>query len=242
MKPGLLEEIRSRGHWRVNLRPQEIDALDSLTLRECLDQVQRADVSLRGWNYPHVPSRDDENTGVDRHGTFIEAWVDWMSHREFWRMYTSTQFVHYRAINEDWLEREHWGVSQRVVAAQRNGPTLGIVTNLWEIAEVCEFATRLHQQGKMYRSGVEMTIQVRQGTELEGQGRTLRADESGRFPLSASYQNMAAVVEFRKVLSPADLAEPKATALEAAQYIFDKFGWTPSRDVLTRDIEALYRL
>jgi hypothetical protein len=121
-----------------------------LSLEQCLQAVQVAEVSLRGWNYPHFPRREGEDTGFERKGTFVEAWIDWMSHREFWRMYTGSQFLHYRAVNEDWREREHWGGDDRAEVGREAGPVLGIINNLWQIAEVFEFLTHLHQKVGLY--------------------------------------------------------------------------------------------
>lgn len=216
--------------------------MDSLSLGQCQQAIQVAEVSLRGWNYPHFPRREGEDTGFEREGTFIEAWIDWMSHREFWRMYTSSQFLHYRAINEDWLERERWGADAHVGVGSETGPVLGITNSLWQIAEIFEFVSRLQQKAGLYSQGVDVSIQLHQGSSLKGQGRALRADDPGRFPFGYDRRTGALVLEFRRQLSPADLAEPKVQAIKAAQYLFDKFGWTPSADLLQRDIETLYNL
>lgn len=242
MREDVLQDIRSRGYWRVNFRPVDIDALDSLSLERCQRAVQVAEVSLRGWNYPHFPRREGEDTGFERKGTFIEAWTDWMSHREFWRMYTSSQFLHYRAINEDWREREQWGGDVRVAASHGTDPVLGIINNLWLVAEVFEFLSRLHQKAGLYSQGVDVSLQLHQGFSLSEQGRVLWADDPGRFPLGYGRRSNAPVLEYRRRLSPGDTAQPKNQAIRATQYLFDKFGWSPSAELLQRDIETLYIL
>src|ERR1043166_6582061 len=94
------KKIRSRGYWRVVIRPSSFIA-ERARLRD-LEQIARDTVvQLRGWDYPHFP-RD----GVTRGNDFIEALTDsgWIQHIELWRLYQSGQFVHLFAMREDWLE------------------------------------------------------------------------------------------------------------------------------------------
>lgn len=227
----------------MNFRPVAVQDLDLLDLNGCVSSVRTADVSLRGWNYPHVPSRNDDRSGVINVGSYVEAWTDWMSHRELWRMYTSTQFLHYRAVNEDWLDRERGGIPADITAAQRrHGATLGIISCLWHLAEVFEFVARLHQTAALYRSGAAVVIELHQGNQLLGQPRTLRADERGRVPLSSDYTNYASLLSYQVALNPVSIDDAKAHALDAAQHFLGKFGWTPKRDLLATDLDRLYQL
>lgn len=62
MKEGLLERIQAGGHWRVNARPLQPIA-ERLSLGDCLRVVEAARVSIRGWDYPHISHRQDEQGG-----------------------------------------------------------------------------------------------------------------------------------------------------------------------------------
>src|ERR1044072_2223475 len=76
------KKIRSRGYWRVFIRPSSFIA-ERARLRD-LEQIARDTVvQLRGWDYPHFP-RD----GFRRENDFIEALTDsgWIQHIELWRL------------------------------------------------------------------------------------------------------------------------------------------------------------
>ena len=88
MKAGLLDKIQSFGHWRVNLRP--ITPLDpQLTFQQCLELVRDNAVSIRGWDFPHVSNRQDDEGGWSRGDGFHENWCNWYGFYEFWHMYKS---------------------------------------------------------------------------------------------------------------------------------------------------------
>ena len=94
MKEGLLEKIKSRGYWRVNIQPLTATIrLD--TLQKCREVVDKSSVELRGWDFPHIPRKNDQTTGGAPVGSYYEGWVDWENYKEFWRMYKSGQFFHF---------------------------------------------------------------------------------------------------------------------------------------------------
>ncbi len=241
MNPSLIEEITSRGYWRINFRPLDPAALGSLSLQRCQQVVRDAEVQLRGWYYPHVPTREDEGSGIRLLGNYVEAWTDWMAHREFWRMYESSQFLHYRAVQEDWRERDAWfGQDPNRHGEPITGPVLGVINNLWLFVEVFEFLSRLHQQSSLYEAGANVTLELHRGGL--GTARTLWIDQAGRLAFLPAKSNGADVLRVGRSYSPAEIAEPKDRALETAEAIFGKFGWTPSADQLIKDIDSLYQL
>ena len=86
MKDGLIEKIKSRGYWRVNFQPiTAVVRLDSI--QKCKEIIEKNNVNLRGWDFPHIPSRNDETTGFAPAGNYYEGWTDWSNYKEFWRMY-----------------------------------------------------------------------------------------------------------------------------------------------------------
>jgi len=102
MKDKLIERIRAVGHWRINLRP--LRPLDErLSFRQCQEVVEQNRVSIRGWDYPHISYRQDEQGALERGDQFVESWCDWNEQLEFWRMYRSGQFLSYNALSEDFL-------------------------------------------------------------------------------------------------------------------------------------------
>ena len=98
----LLNKIKSRGYWMVEIRPTKFDKLRIPTLSKAQEIIQSCIVTLRGWDYPHLSHRDTERTqGVN----WVASWADFMGHLEYWRFYQSTQFLHLFSIREATEER-----------------------------------------------------------------------------------------------------------------------------------------
>src|ERR1035441_3490152 len=109
MNKPILDKIKSRGYWRINFEPLVYEQ-KLKTLGECKDIIEKSQVELRGWNYPHFPRRTGTDVGLESGDKFYEGWIDWFNHIEFWRMYQSGQFLHYFAVREDWSESDGWGI------------------------------------------------------------------------------------------------------------------------------------
>ena len=236
MPQQLVDSIRSRGYWRINFRPTRPDPDAPVTLDRCFSLVNANSVSLRGWDYPHIPHRQGTDTAVERHDSFVEGWTDWYDHREFWRMYASTQFLHYRALYEDWPER---GMHRNPAGVGRpEQPTLGVTSNLWLIAEVFEFLSRLTGSAAMYRAGVDVSIGLISGST----GRLLAIEDQRRMPFAYDRVTHAQRIVWERTLSPSQTAEPRKLAQLTAERLFDRFGWTPAAGQLTSEIDNLYAL
>jgi hypothetical protein len=230
------DEIKSRGYWRINFRPLALPSPE-LTLVQAQEVVERSTVSLRGWDYPHIPRRTGDDTGIDHLENCVQNWVDWQDHREFWRMYTSSQFLHYRAIHEDWRERSRWAERPptrwgRVL----EGPVLAVLGNIWVIAEIFEFLARLVRSG-LYADGVEVTVQL-----MNTRGRLLYIEETARTPFSYDRSTQAESITYQVTMSAMDTQDPKVQTATAVNYIFDRFHWIPNAEQLAKDIEELYQL
>lgn len=220
-----LAEIRSRGHWRVNLRPvSPSDQLDSVA--GARHAVVKATVSLRGWDFPHMPHDrgDGDNTAVlDK---CFEASTAWGDKRELWRIYQSSQFVHYKGVRTDWLERPN----------PYPANVLGVVDNLWHIAETFEFAHRLILWG-FYQHGLQVSIGLRNTA-----GRRLYFDDDRPAETHSPRQTARHKIEFQEEFAAQQLDDPKSLAVRAGVYIYDKFGWDPPKDTVGSVVDELYGL
>jgi hypothetical protein len=68
------------------------------------------------------------------------------SDHETWRLYQSGQFVLFRGFREDWMKEDSWFPSHQRPAIEP-GTRLGILTSLYQLSEIYEFAARLSQTG-----------------------------------------------------------------------------------------------
>ena len=89
-------------HWRVNLRPSEYLPELIPTLSQCFEIIQQTKVHLRGWDYPHLSTRNTERASGSN---WIASWTPFMNHNEYWRFYQSGQFLHLFSVREITEER-----------------------------------------------------------------------------------------------------------------------------------------
>jgi hypothetical protein len=237
MKKELLDKIKTYGYWRINFEPL-VDSQKFKTLVGCREAVVNNSVSLRGWDYPHIPRRMDDDDGMAAGKNYYEGWTDWWNHIEFWRMYQSGQFLHYFAVHEDWLELEGWdGLLGRAQKKPAVKPleVLNVVGGVtYQITEVFQFLSRLAAAG-VYDEGVRVSITV-----YKTEGRRLWTGDSNRH-LWGEYKAHVEDIEFKKEFTRDEiLANPKGCALEAILYVLTLFNWdNPSTDVINRDQETL---
>lgn len=224
MQEGLLEKITAMGYWRVNIRPlQLIDPL--LSLQECSEKVTKASVSLRGWDYPHI-QRNNEHGGTANVGTYVENWCDWYVHSEFWRMYRSGQFLHYKALWEDMPHDDQ----------RPQGTLLSVVGAVYTITEIVEFLKRLYHGG-LYKEGVLLSI-----TLGNSAGRHLWINDVNRLPFLDAKRTEAQELLITRELTVDELEQdPKLIALAILLELFDHFGWAPEPSLIQNDQESLYK-
>jgi hypothetical protein len=231
MKEGLIEKITSRGYWRINFRPKRYED-GSLPLPTCKEAVEKSSVQFRGWDYPHVSSRNDDQGGLLPCGEYYEGWVDWWNHIEFWRMYKSAQFLHYLALREDWYEASDWDAER----AQKVKPltSLGVTGTIYQITEIFEFAFRLARFG-LYNGGMMIDIRLE-----NTKGRALWIDDPRRMPFSYPRQTGASSIQVKRELSADDLINADHNAsLEALIEVLEHFEWSPSKDLISSQQEQV---
>lgn len=221
MKDGLFEKIRSVGHWRVNFRPaMPLDP--QLSFQQCFELVRDNAVSIRGWDYPHLSNRQDNEGGSSRGNNFFENWCDWWGFYEFWRMYKSGQFLSYNALREDTKEEGRVG-------------TLSILGTIYTMTEFVEFAYRLHRAGP-YSEGIGLSIELRNTA-----GRILEVGPS-RMPFFERKETTSEMIILERQISVDQLREDyQAIAIDLLIELFDYFGWNPSREQIGADQSKFYR-
>ena len=98
--------------------------------RQLVELVAMRAVTLRGWNYPHIP-RDAPPQGLAwLPDGGVEATTDVWQYHEVWRMHPSGLFTHRWRLREDGT-----GFSG----------TLHIVATIYTVAEIFEFGRRLYR-------------------------------------------------------------------------------------------------
>jgi len=218
----VLTKIASRGYWKVVMQPPVFKPDRIAGLLDCEKLVANCQVSLRGWDYPHYETMQ---SGIDH----IWSQTDWEDYKEFWRFYQSGQFVHYFGCHEDWWIDS--GLSTPELRQRRPGEVLEIISTLFQLTEIYEFASRLAQRGIFDE---QTTIVV----ELHGmRGRKLIALHRILFPIN--YTCAEKDLPFEKRFSTEELiAKTSELALEHALWVFERFNW---RHVRSADVVANLR-
>lgn len=222
MKGGLLERIQKLGHWRVVIRPNSPIG-DLLQFQQCLSIVQENRVSIRGWDYPHLSSRQDESGGCGRGENYYESWCDWDSFLEFWRMFQSGQFLSYNAVHSD------------VGSFKSESKILDISDAIYTVTEFAEFSHRLARQG-LYSRGYSISVSLRNTA-----GRSLSVGQN-RMPFCDKKDTAADNLEVTRVIDGKNTMSPAADlARDILLSLFDAFGWNPDPNQIQKEQEAFYR-
>lgn len=222
-----LSLIHATGYWRVQVRPTVFEPQRISSLKACWDMVESARVHLRGWDYPHVESRE-QITGED----YVQSGSTFANHIELWRFYQSGQFAHQFAM---WEDRKPPSLDMRTYGPTpvREAPLqLGFVEVVYTLTEVFEFG-----RGLAYRGVLEPATHL--AIELHGtQGRQL-SSPSSRIPLLVREASVDQVCWGRTLLSSELIATAPEVAIDAAVHVFERFGWDAPRSMLAEEQRRL---
>lgn len=223
---GLLDKIRSKGYWRVVVRPNHFAEKRVEDISALKPILQKSSVRLRGWDFPHINGRGKSYRDVDS----IVQEFEWDHYHELWRLFQSGQFIYYGGFVMDWTERK---------AVPSSGGTpkkvLSVRDAVFRFTEIFEFAARM----ALTEAGHEqMHIEIKAGGL---KGRFLWVDPARYIDFSIEQK-----AEIDEVLYQADvpsaklMGQPKELALFPARELFKRFDWDANLEVL-RDMQATLR-
>jgi hypothetical protein len=208
----IIDKIKSRGYWKVVIRPSQFtqELIPELSL--CKTLVRDNSIRLRGWYYPHYDMMKEPSSGLD----YVEQFYEWQDHIEAWRFYQSGQFIHYRALWEDWFdERSPWG--QRDLTQTKK--YLSIFSAMFTLTEIYEFASRLGSEGVLNDS-CEVKI------TLSNTMNRILGTYDARRPLFAEYKTELNDIPRSISLSTVDLMSRSADlSLDHVLWLYQRFNW-----------------
>jgi hypothetical protein len=216
---GSAASVVTRGWWEVTIRPTRYQAARVPSLENLNVLLEKCRVELRGWDFPHI----DRQRPVARGLNCIEQSFEWEHYLEWWRFLQSGQLAFRGAIGADWRDRSRlWPAP----AHWQHGTTLGAGDTLYFVTEVFEFAARLAAN----LAGddplrIEITAHRMCDREL--------ADDSGQGRILRQYNAGIDDMPYSVLLPRADLiATPRDLAITSARWLFERFHWDASVDVL----------
>ena len=222
----LLQEIRSKGYWRVVVRPTKFEKLRIPSFSEVRKLVQSCTVSLRGWDYPHWNADTVRNMA-----DWVESSEDWDFYKEYWRLYRSGQFIHLFALHEDHMESIENLPSIRSSPQQAETPGGYLLINwtTYTLTEVFEFAARLANKGVLHPS-VFISVGLH---NVENRRLIPFSEDSGFFFQDYVCQSDVPITIEKLIPQDELVVNPDNLALDFATEIFERFNWDkPSRQIL----------
>lgn len=221
----ILEEIRTRGHWRVVIRPVTFSE-SRVPYEQLEDIVRRSAVQLRGWDFPHFDNKAEIQRGVD----WVGQESSWEHALEIWRIWMTGQFTSVSGLASDWRDRSRfWPPDDKWISGQ----VIGVMEILIRFTEVFEFAARL----ALSPAGDEaMHVSITTGGMT---GRTLYVDNPYRLPF-AFRPFTTQVDEFHQEFDLQRerlVAETRRLAIAAAHELYLRFGWDSPEPQLAAALE-----
>ena len=223
-----LAKIRTRGYWRVVVRPAAFEREHISEFSELLPIVQKNSVQLRGWDYPHI----DLNHPPERGSDWVGQEFEWDHEIEVWRLYQSGQFIHFFPLAGEWRDQSSFWPAE---PGWSWGKHLYYVNTIYSFLEIFEFAARLAQSpAGSATMHVEIGLHDLKGRRLIG--------EDIRVMLHGAYHTEMSEWKHPWTGSQTDLiSRPRELAAEAARELFLRFGLNVSLDTLSRIQETIGR-
>ncbi len=225
----LLEKIRSRGYWRVVIRPHTfVDKL--ITDRsELLHILEKTYVEVYSWEFPYLGSGAPPQCGKD----WIGHECDWGRHLELWRFFQSGQLVVLKGMREDWWDQsELWPPPDD----WKHGQFIEMADIVHQFTAIFELAARLaFTKASTGQTHLEINVRGLKGRGLNISDKLMDSSYFG--PFKASLDEFTCKVDVSHIEL---IADTKDLALNYSVALFQHFGWEAYMDLL-RDIQAYPR-
>ncbi|MFO7996188.1 MAG: hypothetical protein R6U93_03440 [Dehalococcoidia bacterium] len=220
----LLAEIKSRGHWRVEMHSTEYQDERLPTRRAMQDTLNSAAVSLRGWPYPYFRAEEATYNGKWLEGQVSVGW----GQKEFWQLHRSGQWINYLSLPGAWIPREILFQGRSPLPAQRPGYLHVRGHILFQLTEILRFAAGLAQGGLLDPTAF-LSIQLHNTYDY-----MLYEDFTRPWFLAREYVNPSSTpIEQQRSIPVGQLsAVADKMALDTAIKVLEVFGWVPSEEAI----------
>jgi len=225
----LVNKIKSKGYWRVEIRPTIFDKQRVPNFSEVRELIQSCTVLWRGWDYPHWNAKEIRNMS-----DWVESSEDWESYIEYWRFYRSGQFIHLFALHEDHIDIDNI-LPQRYPPRSPRAGYVSFISTTYKVTEIFEFAARLANRNVLTPSAF-ISIGLHNMRDHE-----LTSFNANRFMDDGFvYEVYEPIVIEREIEQQQLVSNPDNIALDFIVAIFERFNWiNPSRQILAEDQKRL---
>ncbi len=231
------DKLKRRGYWKVELFPSTFNENVLGKLSDCKKIVSESSVQLRGWDYPHVPTQEDEKQGLyNIDSNRYESWIDWSIYKEVWRFYKSAKFIHLRGLNEHWYDEFKVIFGENPLPRLSPGTVVDAINAVYVLTEMLTFSYNLINRLDSVDS---FNLRV---TLCNVKDNRLTTLDPSRAPIHAQVNHTVDIKALGVVLSKADTIDKDRMlklAREASQNIFESFEWHASESLLEEEQKKL---
>lgn len=206
-------KLESVGHIKVVFEP-DIYLEDRIPKRRLEDVLNEAAVSLRGWNYPHIPIQDKETSKRPYSiGSAVEFYTHWDKFIEIFRLYQSGQFLAKTSLFEDTL-------GQLRGKDLPPGKYLDFLGLIYRITEINLFISNLITATDIQGGRLFITISKTRDRELESIFDNNIMSFMGGYVCRMNEVEVQENFDREKILN-----QPLIVAREIIKKIFEDFNW-----------------
>lgn len=231
-----LKKTKSRGYWQVRIYPTRINTNLIQPINSAKETMRNLGVHLRGWDYPHFPTINNEKQALYVSGRErLEAWVDTDQFKEVWRLYNNGQFIHLMGVKEDWWDEDTWVSDDHPLKQTKPLTRLEVISAIYQITEIYVFFSNYANSLDIKEVETEISLH-------NTKGRQLVISDPRRAPLFAEYKAWVDVVELpKKTYTKEQLSDKfKDLAFEQIMDLFHQFSWdNPPEAVIREDQRKL---
>lgn len=225
------EKIKQRSYWKVEFYPSTFTESAISSLPECKTAVSGSAVLLRGWDYPHVPTQDDEKQSIyPKDNNHYESWIDWSIHKEVWRFYKSGKFIQLRGLFEQWYDQFEVFLAPNPLAKLEPNSVVDIIEVVYTLTEAYLFLYNLAERMREIES-FELHISM-----CNVENKKLVVLDPSRMPLHwQPVSRTENIVVAKEMLKRADLIDKEQMlklARQASRAVFENFEWQVNESLL----------
>jgi len=222
-------------YWRVIVRPTDYQA-EYVSFAQLESTLQKAQVRLRGWYFPHLSRRANEICS----GTNYLAMWNIFHNYEYWRFYESAQLIHYHGVREC----VDSGYKEKIEEVTRSNlkwldPDWSTVTGYFDIINFVYTVTEIFEFAARLASALELQKQMHIEIGLENvKGFILGISDWGRAWDYLYQWNGSDSLSGSWDVDSRDLsATAHDQSLAAIIWFFQRFGWKEANYQALRDAQ-----
>ena len=226
----LIKEIKSLGHWRIELHSTEYQAKRLPTRPSMETLVSKAAVSLRGWPYPYYQAVE-----TIYNGQWLEGKVEWENYREYWRLYESGQWLHYVRLHGAGAAREEVFRGMSPLPPLHAG-YVHVRDLLFTLTEIFHFAVGLAKGGVLDPTAF-LSVQLHNTKDY------MLYESFDRFFTHRYVNQTDTPIMFEQSLPVGELsASADQMALSMATKVYSVFNWIPAEAAIRTLVEDQKKL